>query len=544
MELVTARRRLEALLGTLRTNIATDPEQELVGSALVAVITLLSDLRSAFPDLPESLELVTPSAVAEGESVRAADALVVFGQILASLPTNMADLGSPAEDRADEAGSDSEDERGAVSQALDAVKARDPNGVTEALEGLLSEQGVEPTLALDRRYLNMFLRFRAGDANALATLRTMAEDPKTCTLTGIEVYVEALGRMGEEQHAADALASLGTSLSPAERAKIRLLRGQNLAISGSVSEASAVLLSLSADSEVDVAIRASAYVELSKLIAETDSIGALAYRELGLALHPADARARFDLAYAYGEQGMTELSMLHYDALRAANQATPVALNNLAVSLAEVGEPFAAFEIYKQAVERGSALAAANLAHLALKVGDHVAARMWIDRAREIEPTQDRAISAEGILLERQDKERESKRETLKVARTFQRTIRSASRGTIDLSVISGCWTLGGAEFLFSPGEVGVVEGVRGDAEVISIRSVPGAPLLRAEVIRKKSYSTTTLEGFGTMENERVLVLCVRGTGSGPGEVLRLERVDTPAIAASAGERHPLSSGS
>jgi Flp pilus assembly protein TadD len=448
-----------------------------------------------------------------------------------------ADLGSLAEDQEDEAEGGSEDGLGAVNQALDAVKARDPNGVTEALAGLLNEQGVEPNIALNRRYTHMLLRFEAGDANALAALRTMAEDPKTCTLSGIEMYVEALGRMGEEQQAADALASLGMSLTSGERAKIRLLRGQNLATSGNLSEAHAAFLSLSADAEVDVAIRARAYVEISKLTAETDSIGALAYRELGLALDPTDARARFDLAYAYGEQGMTELSILHYDGLRAANQATPVALNNLAVSLAEVGEPFAAFEMYREAVERGSALAAANLAHLALRSGDHIGARTWINRARELEPTQDRAISAEGILLERQEKERELRRETLKVARAFQRTIRRASQGAIDPTCISGRWTLGGTEFVFSPDENGIVQGVRGDAEVISIRSVPGAPLLRVEVARKQSYTTTTLEGFGMMENERVLVLCVRGTGSGSGKIYRLERVDAPAIEARAEDR-------
>jgi hypothetical protein len=87
-DLDLARRRLVALISSMRTLTARDPEQEIQGNALAVVDATISSVREVRPDDPvvmSMVDLLSPERVGSGEPVRAADVLVVAEQLLAAL---------------------------------------------------------------------------------------------------------------------------------------------------------------------------------------------------------------------------------------------------------------------------------------------------------------------------------------------------------------------------------------------------------------------------------------------------------------------------
>jgi hypothetical protein len=81
------------MLGQLRTTLdaitARDPEQEVKGIAVPVLDAVLASVRTLLPDHPvvqAVREVISPEAIAEGEPVRAADALIVVDALLGALP--------------------------------------------------------------------------------------------------------------------------------------------------------------------------------------------------------------------------------------------------------------------------------------------------------------------------------------------------------------------------------------------------------------------------------------------------------------------------
>lgn len=78
---------LRQLHSDLRALADRDPEQEVTGIAVPVIDAVISEARAAAPTgstiSTQVADIITPDAIAEGTPVRAADALVVVGQLLA-----------------------------------------------------------------------------------------------------------------------------------------------------------------------------------------------------------------------------------------------------------------------------------------------------------------------------------------------------------------------------------------------------------------------------------------------------------------------------
>ncbi|MFD7161333.1 hypothetical protein ACFV9C_42575 [Kribbella sp. NPDC059898] len=83
-----AKRRIEALISSLRTLIARDPEQEVQGIALPVLDAAIGSIKAALPDDPvvaAVADLISADLIGSGEPVRAADMLVVAEQLDAAI---------------------------------------------------------------------------------------------------------------------------------------------------------------------------------------------------------------------------------------------------------------------------------------------------------------------------------------------------------------------------------------------------------------------------------------------------------------------------
>lgn len=78
---------LRQLHADLQALVRRDPEQEVQGIALPLIDAVVSEARELLPEgstlASQVVELVSPSAIEEGDPIRAADALLVVGQLLA-----------------------------------------------------------------------------------------------------------------------------------------------------------------------------------------------------------------------------------------------------------------------------------------------------------------------------------------------------------------------------------------------------------------------------------------------------------------------------
>lgn len=83
-----ANRRVKALISSLKTLVARDPEQEVQGPALQVLDAALDAIKAEIPDDPVAqsvLGIFTAEFIAAGEPVRAADMLVIAQQLNAAI---------------------------------------------------------------------------------------------------------------------------------------------------------------------------------------------------------------------------------------------------------------------------------------------------------------------------------------------------------------------------------------------------------------------------------------------------------------------------
>lgn len=84
-----AQHRLKRLIGDLQLLVDRDPEQEVTGPALSIMDASLSAAREHLdaddPLAVASRDLISPEQVEDGDPIRAADALLVAGQIFAAI---------------------------------------------------------------------------------------------------------------------------------------------------------------------------------------------------------------------------------------------------------------------------------------------------------------------------------------------------------------------------------------------------------------------------------------------------------------------------
>lgn len=79
-----AKRRVDALIKSLNTLVARDPEQEVQGIAIPVLDAALTEIKAAMPDdavVRALVDLVSADHIDSGEALRAADMLVVAEQL-------------------------------------------------------------------------------------------------------------------------------------------------------------------------------------------------------------------------------------------------------------------------------------------------------------------------------------------------------------------------------------------------------------------------------------------------------------------------------
>lgn len=83
-----AKQRIEALIASMELVIKRDPEQEVQGIALPVLDAALQDVKQAIPEDPvvnSLVELMSADFIGSGDTIRAADMLVVAKQLDAAI---------------------------------------------------------------------------------------------------------------------------------------------------------------------------------------------------------------------------------------------------------------------------------------------------------------------------------------------------------------------------------------------------------------------------------------------------------------------------
>lgn len=83
-----AKRRVEALIQSLKTMVTRDPEQEVQGLALPVLDATLTAIKEAVPDDPvvqSVAETFSADVIGSGEPIRAADMLLIAEQLDAAV---------------------------------------------------------------------------------------------------------------------------------------------------------------------------------------------------------------------------------------------------------------------------------------------------------------------------------------------------------------------------------------------------------------------------------------------------------------------------
>jgi hypothetical protein len=171
-----------------------------------------------------------------------------------------------------------------------------------------------------------------------------------------------------------------------------------------------------------------------------------------------------------------------------------------------------------EAANAGSALAAANLAHLAIEIGDGERADHWINIGREVDPQQERLLSAMELLRRKRDEEDSLERQRQMPGKKQLGEVR-AIHPAEELVSLEGTWTNGaGLELDLKEQEGGRV--YRGE-----FPKGPRLKLLRGGMSYKCSIESGVQSRHGIARLAREsLVLWLDGTGSDVVEVLVLSR--------------------
>lgn len=242
--------------------------------------------------------------------------------------------------------------------------------------------------------IHEFLLVKAGALKSIDTLAKMVEDRLAPAPRILGLYASALGLVGEQPRAIHELLSRSESFSVDDRANCVLQAADAQVAMDRETEARDLVLPITTDSDLIPARRAHAWRIVAASFREVSPLRSLAAYEQAVALEPSDSSSRFTLAYLYSEQSLDVLARHHYLVLKETNQANATALNNLGVCNRNLNLQGMGFANFFEAGERGSALALANQAHAFLTIGAIREARMAVEKAEPLDPSDARLINA------------------------------------------------------------------------------------------------------------------------------------------------------
>ena len=258
-----------------------------------------------------------------------------------------------------------------------------------------------------------------GSTTALDDLRRTAREHQGVFETNLWLGI-ALSDLGMNQEAeAPFLQAYNTATSDEDRASALIWRvrsrththRETIGVVGELLDSSRTLKEHRALSRI--------YAFAAKLLLESDPPDfdrAFALYELAVQLAPANKSLRFDLAYAYGEQGAPAAAFLQYNNLLSRDPEHNGAANNLAVAASILGLESIAVEYYKRAEDLGNTLATANLAWNLIKAGFLQEAKARLEPKIALADVHRNVLDALGGVAKRESQDETKSKDILKAA--------------------------------------------------------------------------------------------------------------------------------
>lgn len=319
--------------------------------------------------------------------------------------------------------------------------SRDLEKGEAAFQKLQSSTGDE-TSKLRNEILYYWLRFRAGDSNALANLKSLLERGRLQEV--IHFYVGICYENSNDfAAAADAYVASAESSESTTRASSLIAAARCQYKNNQKNEALSLLMTELATINNDE----SQYIIYKGLAAiyeleDEDLLRAVAL-EKALEFKPNETEVLFSAGYAYRKSDQ-HLALLHYKTLIRFAPENAMALNNLGAAYEELGMPLKAVSFYRQARSLGNTLSAANLAYRFMNAGFSDEASSILSEAQKSDNVHANVASAMAAISKKADSEASDGKRVLELARERQRFIVSFANAyfrSSDGSAFKGVWT-------------------------------------------------------------------------------------------------------
>jgi tetratricopeptide (TPR) repeat protein len=326
-----------------------------------------------------------------------------------------------------------------IRAAFVAAVAQRPDDV-RAITDPWIEKATDEDERIERVSIQLSLLVRAGETSHIEDLRALVNTHPSSSAPLNNLAI-ALDETGESAEAARVIrsgrpkAAKNQGFLAAREAQLYRKIGNHREALSAANEA----IALGGPSSV----MADAYEEKGRALrALGKDLEGLAWLDRAVVEQPSRDKTRFDLAYAYSAAGFSELALLHYQILVRGETKLPNAYNNYGVVLRDFGLKLRAGKQYKTALTRGSSLAGANLAAIAVVAGLDEEADTWLQQAEAAEDDQNAKVGEERARLA---KDRESEDELLEEvterAHDLRKSFRAFSRAVTD-DLPTGRWKL------------------------------------------------------------------------------------------------------
>lgn len=304
-------------------------------------------------------------------------------------------------------------------QMIRAFLTRDVEGGNEAYKRLQKAES-DTTEKLYNEALYLHLRYRCGDTSALETLLSLSKKAESNSQLFPKIY-NIVGMTYEQAEAFSKAATAYETAAKAEhedevRAVYTVSASRCLFLEGNKEEAYRCIEEANANASPKAL--STLYSGLASLYERDNNIELKAIAlEKAIENSPNDTELLFDAAYAYSNEDMPTLSLLHYAAVLRFKPDNSMALNNVAITYGELQMPIHKVESLKKSIEHGETLASANLASQLLRSGFVEEATGVLDKAKLQENPHQNVGSALADLSARQDAEKEQRNAAFEKAR-------------------------------------------------------------------------------------------------------------------------------
>jgi len=299
-----------------------------------------------------------------------------------------------------------------------------------------------------------YLRFKAGDKNAIAALERLAENTEVKS-DAYKWIARCYMLTDDYLHAIEAYeVSIESASDEISKAKLVVIASDAIFKSGNQDgAANRILKAIKSANLPDT--KAVFYKALADLYKQDDKkeLKVLAL-EKALEFADTDLDILFNLAYAYAENGQHILSWRTYQNLLTFDPKNSAAFNNLGVEYKEFGMSVSMVYAYEQAIALGNTLASANLATKVGEAGLINQARQILAEAKGVVDVHQNVLRTEAELAKKEEEESERKEQMAVLAARQRQFVRGYAEAywignaAID---ISGKWKFGLDDYVWEP---------------------------------------------------------------------------------------------